>query len=113
MRAPFNRGMTRRCATHETSVTLEWARPNTHFGPSISSAKSRASSALRTNCAAEHGPHGVSLGANSGRACASHLCLLEGNVRAGQEGRIVRTAPLIGRKAWFGPRRFGWGLDPV
>jgi hypothetical protein len=20
---------------------------------------------------------------------------------------------LIGRKAWFGPRRFGWGLGPV
>jgi hypothetical protein len=25
----------------------------------------------------------------------------------------VRTTPLIGRKAWFGPRRFGWGLGPV
>jgi MFS-type transporter involved in bile tolerance (Atg22 family) len=25
----------------------------------------------------------------------------------------VRTKPLIGRKAWFGPRRFGWGLAPV
>lgn len=21
--------------------------------------------------------------------------------------------PLIGTKAWFGPRRFGWGLGPV
>jgi hypothetical protein len=25
----------------------------------------------------------------------------------------VRTKPLIGRKAWFGPRRFGWGLGPA
>jgi hypothetical protein len=25
----------------------------------------------------------------------------------------MRTKPLIGRKAWFGPRRFGWGLSPV
>jgi hypothetical protein len=25
----------------------------------------------------------------------------------------VRTKPLVGRKAWFGPRRFGWGLAPV
>jgi hypothetical protein len=25
----------------------------------------------------------------------------------------MRTAPLIGNKAWFGPRRFGWGLGPV
>jgi hypothetical protein len=25
----------------------------------------------------------------------------------------VRTTPLIGRKAWFGPRRMGWGLGPV
>jgi hypothetical protein len=25
----------------------------------------------------------------------------------------VRTKPLIGRKAWFGPRRWGWGLSPV
>jgi hypothetical protein len=25
----------------------------------------------------------------------------------------MRTTPLIGRKAWFGPRRFGWGLGPV
>jgi apolipoprotein N-acyltransferase len=25
----------------------------------------------------------------------------------------VRTKPLIGRKAWFGPRRMGWGLAPV
>jgi hypothetical protein len=25
----------------------------------------------------------------------------------------VRTKPLIGRKPWFGPRRFGWGLSPV
>jgi hypothetical protein len=25
----------------------------------------------------------------------------------------VRTKPLVGRKAWFGPRRVGWGLAPV
>jgi hypothetical protein len=25
----------------------------------------------------------------------------------------MRTKPLLGRKAWFGPRRFGWGLGPV
>jgi hypothetical protein len=25
----------------------------------------------------------------------------------------VRTKPLIGRKAWFGPRRVGWGLGPA
>ena len=25
----------------------------------------------------------------------------------------VRTKPLIGRKAWFGPRRLGWGLSPI
>jgi hypothetical protein len=25
----------------------------------------------------------------------------------------MRTKPLIGRKVWFGPRRFGWGLVPV
>jgi hypothetical protein len=25
----------------------------------------------------------------------------------------MRTTPLIGRKAWFGPRRYGWGLSPV
>ena len=25
----------------------------------------------------------------------------------------MRTKPLIGRKAWFGPRRLGWGLAPV
>ncbi len=25
----------------------------------------------------------------------------------------MRTKPLIGRKPWFGPRRFGWGLSPV
>jgi hypothetical protein len=24
----------------------------------------------------------------------------------------VRTTPLIGKKAWFGPRRLGWGLGP-
>jgi hypothetical protein len=24
----------------------------------------------------------------------------------------VRTTPLTGKKAWFGPRRFGWGLGP-
>ena len=25
----------------------------------------------------------------------------------------MRTKPLLGRKPWFGPRRFGWGLSPV
>jgi hypothetical protein len=25
----------------------------------------------------------------------------------------VRTSPLVGNKAWFGPRRLGWGLEPV
>ena len=25
----------------------------------------------------------------------------------------VRTTPLIGDKAWFGPRRVGWGLSPI
>jgi hypothetical protein len=25
----------------------------------------------------------------------------------------MRTTPLVGRKAWFGPRRFGWGLGPA
>jgi hypothetical protein len=25
----------------------------------------------------------------------------------------MRTKPLVGEKAWFGPRRFGWGLGPV
>jgi len=25
----------------------------------------------------------------------------------------VRTVPLVGDKAWFGPRRFGWGLSPM
>jgi hypothetical protein len=25
----------------------------------------------------------------------------------------MRTKPVIGQKAWFGPRRFGWGLAPV
>jgi hypothetical protein len=25
----------------------------------------------------------------------------------------VRTTPLIGEKAWFGPRRVGWGLSPI
>lgn len=25
----------------------------------------------------------------------------------------MRTKPLLGKKAWFGPRRFGWGLEPV
>jgi MFS-type transporter involved in bile tolerance (Atg22 family) len=25
----------------------------------------------------------------------------------------MRTRPLLGRKAWFGPRRKGWGLSPV
>jgi hypothetical protein len=26
---------------------------------------------------------------------------------------LVRTSPLVGSKAWFGPRRLGWGLEPV
>ncbi len=25
----------------------------------------------------------------------------------------MRTRPLLGRKAWFGPKRMGWGLTPV
>jgi hypothetical protein len=25
----------------------------------------------------------------------------------------MRTKPVIGTKAWFGPRRLGWGLGPV
>ena len=25
----------------------------------------------------------------------------------------MRTHPLMGKKPWFAPRRFGWGLDPV
>lgn len=25
----------------------------------------------------------------------------------------MRTSPLVGSKPWFGPRRFGWGLDPI
>jgi len=25
----------------------------------------------------------------------------------------MRTDPLLGKKPWFGPRRFGWGLSPV
>jgi hypothetical protein len=25
----------------------------------------------------------------------------------------VRTTPLLGQKAWFGPHRVGWGLSPV
>jgi hypothetical protein len=25
----------------------------------------------------------------------------------------MRTTPVLGRKAWFGPRRVGWGLGPV
>ena len=25
----------------------------------------------------------------------------------------MRTRPLIGRKLWFGPRRYGWGWSPV
>ncbi len=27
--------------------------------------------------------------------------------------RGVRSKPLLGGKPWFGPRRFGWGLQPV
>lgn len=25
----------------------------------------------------------------------------------------MRQTPLVGEKLWFGPRRFGWGWDPV
>ena len=25
----------------------------------------------------------------------------------------MRMSPLVGRKAWFGPRRVGWGLSPI
>ncbi len=25
----------------------------------------------------------------------------------------MRAKPLLGRKAWFGPRQIGWGLSPV
>jgi hypothetical protein len=25
----------------------------------------------------------------------------------------MRITPVVGRKAWFGPRRLGWGLEPV
>ena len=25
----------------------------------------------------------------------------------------MRTKPLLGRKAWFGPRQVGWGLSPA
>ena len=25
----------------------------------------------------------------------------------------MRTKPVLGRKAWFGPRRLGWGLSPA
>jgi hypothetical protein len=25
----------------------------------------------------------------------------------------MRTKPLLGRKAWFGPHRVGWGLSPA
>jgi hypothetical protein len=25
----------------------------------------------------------------------------------------MRTKPLVGQKAWFGPRRLGWGLAPA
>jgi len=24
----------------------------------------------------------------------------------------MRTTPLVGKKAWFGPRKHGWGLSP-
>lgn len=26
---------------------------------------------------------------------------------------LVRTSPRIGKKAWFGPHRIGWGLGPA
>jgi hypothetical protein len=31
----------------------------------------------------------------------------------GRDDLAVRTSPIIGQKAWFGPRRVGWGLGPV
>jgi len=48
----------------------------------------------------------------AGMAPASHWPQPE---RPDQEGRCVamRTKPLLGRKAWFGPRQLGWGLSPV
>jgi hypothetical protein len=33
--------------------------------------------------------------------------------RAGKDDAAMRTKPLLGRKAWFGPRQLGWGLSPV
>lgn len=24
----------------------------------------------------------------------------------------MRSSPILGKKVWFGPRRFGWGLGP-
>lgn len=32
---------------------------------------------------------------------------------AWEDTGLVRMTPLIGRKVWFGPRRYGWGLNPV
>ena len=26
---------------------------------------------------------------------------------------LVRMTPMLGRKPWFGPRRYGWGLNPI
>ena len=25
----------------------------------------------------------------------------------------MRSTPLVGERAWFGPRRLGWGLSPI
>jgi hypothetical protein len=33
--------------------------------------------------------------------------------RAERMGAPMRTKPLLGQKAWFGPHRVGWGLSPV
>jgi hypothetical protein len=30
-----------------------------------------------------------------------------------RDNETMRTSPVLGRKAWFGPRRLGWGLEPV
>lgn len=30
-----------------------------------------------------------------------------------REDMAVRSTPLLGRKAWFGPHRIGWGLGPA
>jgi Domain of unknown function (DUF222) len=39
--------------------------------------------------------------------------LTPGQLRAMCTNLRMRTRPILGRKAWFGPRRMGWGLSPV